>query len=120
MDPLLVCRVIAQVFWLVLGVGLSLAGLTWQLWRMTRYLKEALAREQRSSTAREKKLIDECLRIANSRQQSLLEKFLREPTPTLRDLVEFTDREFRARASAAHSAESDETMELSTRHFIPR
>jgi len=120
MDPLLVCRIIAQAFWLVLGVGLSLVGLTWQLWRRTRYLTAALDQELASSTAREKHLIAESLRIFNSTQRSLLEKFLREPTPTLRDLVESTDREFRARASAAQSEESDATMELSTRHFIPR
>lgn len=115
-----ICSVLAQVFWPVLGAGLSLAGVTWQLFRTKRYLSEALVREQRSSSERERRLIAECFRQSNSMQRSLLESFLREPVPTLRDLVERTEREFQARAYVPPSAESDSTIQLTTRDLIPR
>jgi hypothetical protein len=62
-----------------------LAGLWWikftfQLWRRTLYLQEALRREQR-------RRIDE----ANAMQKRLLESFLRGPKPTLRELVDDTE-----------------------------
>lgn len=115
-----ICSIIAQVFWPVLGAGLSLAGVTWQLFRMKRYLSEALERERLSSIAREKRLTTSFSKTFNSKVQSLLESFLREPTPTLKSLVESTEREFRARASAARSVESDSTIQLTTRDLIPR
>lgn len=120
MDPLALCQLIAQAFWLVLGAGLSLLGITWRLFRTTRYLKEALARDQRSSFERERRTTAEVFRQCNSMQRSLLESFLRAPTPTLRDLVESTEREYRARASAPPSGENDTTMELRTSDFTPR
>jgi hypothetical protein len=120
MDPSTLCQIVAQAFWLVLGAGLSSLGITWRLFRTTRYLKEALVREQRSSIERERRRIAESYRTFNALQRSLLESFLREPTPTLRDLVERTEREFQARASEPPSGESDSTMELRTRDFIPR
>lgn len=118
MDQL--CSILAQVFWLVLGAGLSLAGVTWQLFRTKRYLAEALERERLSSTAREKLLIGNFSKTFHSRVQSLLESFLREPTPTLHDLVESTERKFRARAYEQRSTESDSTIQLTTRDLIPR
>jgi hypothetical protein len=60
--------------------GLYWIKLTYQLWRRTRYLQEALHREQR-------KRIDE----ANAIQKRLLESFLRGPKPTLRELVDDTE-----------------------------
>jgi hypothetical protein len=121
MDPQQICTVIAQAFWLLLGAGCSLLGVTWQLFRTRKYLREALERERLSSTAREKRLINEFCRTFNSRQQSLLESFLREPTPTLHDLVERTEREFRARASAPSSEGSGEsTIQIRTSDFTPR
>jgi hypothetical protein len=113
------CQLIAAVFWLVLGAGLSSLGVTWQLFRTKRYLSAALVREQRSSTERERRLIAETFRQCNSMQRSLLESFLREPAPTLRDLVERTEREFQARASEKSFDQSD-TIQVKTTDFIPR
>lgn len=120
MDQL--CRAFAQVFLLVLGAGLSLAGLTWQLYRTNRYLKEALERERVSSSERERQLIRGFSRSFSTKVQSLLESFLRAPTPTLHELVASTEAEFRARASAGRSTESDSTINLTTREldFTPR
>ncbi len=120
MDTLQLCSIIAQAFWLVLGAGLSSLGITWRLYRTTRFLREALGREQRSSIERERRRIAASYRTFNALQRSLLESFLREPTPTLRDLVERTEREFQARASEPPSEDSNSTMELRTRDFIPR
>jgi hypothetical protein len=44
MDPM--CQAIAGVFWAVLGAGSALTIVTLQLFRTTRYLRAALAREQ--------------------------------------------------------------------------
>ncbi len=120
MDRQQICSVLAQAFWLLLGAGLSLLGVTWQLFRTKRYLREALAREMRSNSSQQRALINECYRVSNEMQRSLLETFLREPTPTLRDLVESTERRFRARASEPPSGESESTIQLTTRDFTQR
>lgn len=120
---------IGRIFWPVLLVGFSLLQLTLRLYRTNRFLKEALERERLSNTAAQKLLIGNCFRACNSMQRSLLEAFLREPTPSLQSLVERTEREFRARASEPPSAamrelgwtdDKDETQELGTRDFILR
>lgn len=121
-------NLLARIFWPVLWAGLSLLLLSWRLFRTNRYLREALERERLSNTDAQKKLIGNCFRACNSMQRSLLEAFLREPTPTLHDLVERTEREFQARASAPRSeairelrlTETEETRELETRDFILR
>jgi hypothetical protein len=120
MDQLQMCALFAQAFWALCGGGLSLLAVTWQLFRTKRYLAEALERERLSSTARERQLIASFSKTFNTRVQSLLESFLREPTPTLHDLVERTEREFRARASERRSVESESTIQVMTRDFIPR
>lgn len=127
MDTLQLCNILGQAFLLVLGAGCSLLALTWRLWLTTRYLKEALAREVRSSSSAQRSTIGGSFRICNELQRSLLETFLRAPVPTLRDLVESTEREFQARESARRSAaptdwtgDDEGTQELMTRDFIQR
>jgi len=120
MDPSTLCQLIAQAFWLVLGGGLSLLGITWQLFRTRRYLREALAREQQRHIAIERGLLNSNFAKLNGLQRSLLESFLREPTPSLSDLVERTEREWRAKASVPPSEATDPTIELRTGDIIPR
>ena len=66
--------------------GLWWIKFTYQLWRRTLYLQEALRREQR-------RRIDE----ANAMQKRLLESFLRGPKPTLRELVDDTETPYETR-----------------------
>lgn len=108
-------QILAQAFWLVFGALCSSLMLTWQLFRRARYLRALLARERGESTRRESALIANSYRERNELQRNLLESFLREPVPTLSDLVERTERAFQARASRPPSEASDETIELQTR-----
>ncbi len=68
-----------DLLFLVLSGGLWWIKLTWQLWRRTIYLQEALRREQ------QRRIVE-----ANAMQKRLLEIFLRGPKPTLRELVDDT------------------------------
>ncbi len=68
-----------DLLFLALSGGLWWIKLTWQLWRRTIYLQEALRREQ------QKRIVE-----ANAMQKRLLEIFLRGPKPTLRELVDDT------------------------------
>jgi hypothetical protein len=68
-----------DLLFLGLSGGLWWIKLTWQLWRRTIYLQEALRREQ------QKRIVE-----ANAMQKRLLEIFLRGPKPTLRELVDDT------------------------------
>jgi hypothetical protein len=104
-----------RAFLLLVGLVFSLLGLAWKNWITTKYLREALARGERLHTEQQRSLIADCFSRCNQMQRDLLQTFLQEPTPTLRDLVERTDREFSARASVRRS-EVDE----STTTFRPR
>jgi hypothetical protein len=117
MDPLALCAFQAKAFWLLLGVGFSLLTLTWRLFQRKRYLVALLERERRTSAQKYAELLSNSSRQFAELQRSLLESFLREPTPTLRDLVERTEREWQARASGMPS---DETIQLTTRDLIRR
>lgn len=125
MDPLQLCALQAKAFWLALGVGLSLLGLTWRLFRRVRYLRALLDLERASASNRQKSLIESMLARLNAMQKTLLQSFLQEPTPTLSDLVESTERRFSARASRPPSAPErtppdESTVELTTKDFTQR
>lgn len=75
-----------DLLFLALSGGLWWIKLTFQLWRRTIYLQEALRREQQ-------RRIDE----ANAMQKRLLESFLRGPKPTLRELVDDTETPYETR-----------------------
>lgn len=75
-----------DLLFLALSGGLWWIKLTWQLWRRTIYLQEALRREQ------QKRIVE-----ANAMQKRLLEIFLRGPKPTLRELVDDTVTPFETR-----------------------
>lgn len=72
-----------EVLYVALSLGLWWIKLTCQLYRRTRYLEEALRREQRQN-----------IEQRNAMQTRLLEAFLREPRPTLRELVDDTETPF--------------------------
>ncbi len=122
MDPLTLCMWQTRVLWLVLGVGWSLAVATLQLWRTRRYLKEALAREQRMRIGRERSMVNDFCRSYSELQRSLLKSFMQEPTPTLESLVARTEQRFQAKASARQSVPppvtEEDTVELRTTDLI--
>ncbi len=124
MYPLELCQEVSRALLIALGVvfgaGCSSLLLTWRLYRTTRYLKEALARELRSSIGKQRQLVISSSKLSSSITRNLLETFLREPVPSLSDLVERTEREFRLRASARRSEEDEQTEELRTSDFIRR
>ena len=78
--------------WFASGAGFWSLTTIWRLYRRNRYLQEALRRERASS-----------LQKLNEMQRSLLEAFMREPTPTLEELVNRTEEQWSARASAKYS-----------------
>ena len=86
MNPL--CNSIAQAFWPLLGAGCSLLPITWQLYRRTKYLRAALALEQRSNIERQNALV-----------KTLAEAFSRGPDTSLEDLLESAERDFELRSS---------------------
>jgi hypothetical protein len=121
MDPLSLCRIISWVAWVVLWGACSLLVVTWRLFLTNRYLREGLEREQQRHTAIERALLNSSFKQCNGLQRSLLESFLREPTPTLHNLVESTEKEWRARRSTPPSPprqdwtdDTDPTMDLRT------
>lgn len=129
MAPLELCTLLSQAFLLVLGAGLSALGVTWRLYRTTRFLKEALARQQRSGFEQQQLTTKRSYARWNALQKSLLERFLREPVPTLSDLVERTEREFSARESTRPSTpppaprvqgSTEHTIEVNESDFIRR
>lgn len=121
MQPTQWCEWQSQAFWFVLGGGCSSLSVIWQLFRRVRYLRGLLERERAASMRRENELIARTYKERNELQRNLLESFLREPVPTLSELVERTERAFQARASRPpYAASDDETMELSTKDLIPR
>jgi hypothetical protein len=61
--------------------------LTFALWRRTRYLEEALLREQQRRFELERMHTAQW----NDKQRRLLDAFLRGPKPTLRELVSDTE-----------------------------
>lgn len=109
------CEGQSRVFWLVLGVGFSLLLNSYRQFRTIRYLNEALARVQRSGSERLRCAIANFYSLSNARQKALLESFLREPVPTLNDLVERTEREYRLRRSRPPSQDQEQTIELKTK-----
>jgi hypothetical protein len=126
LQPSEMCALVTQAFWLVLGAGLSSLLLFWRQWRTTRFLKEALVRQQRSGFVQQQQTIKRSYARWNELQKSLLERFLRAPVPSLSDLAEPTAPEFRLRPSARSStpppapktpASIDETTELETKDF---
>ena len=116
MDPLSLCLWQARAFWLLAGAGFGLLTVTWALFRRVKYLRAALVRVQLERTRSEKEHRMQLFARLNTMQRDLLESFLREPTPTLNDLVEHTERAWRARQSVPPSVDPEgETYELRTR-----
>lgn len=116
------CRGALWALWVVSWVAFSALVSTWRLSLRTKYLREALAREMRSNSSEQKKLIGESYKRCEQMRKELLERFLRAPTPTLSDLVESTERELQVRASRPPSAPltpavSENTIELNTADF---
>lgn len=124
MDAQQICSIVAQVAWAVFGAVCSVLVITWRLWLTTKYLREALAREMRSNFAKQRQQVIFSSKHSSNTIRSMLEIFLREPVPNLKDLVERTEREFQLRASERLSGVDDletmKTQELNTRDFIPR
>jgi hypothetical protein len=81
-----------DLVYVALLIGLWWVKLTFSLWRRTRYLQGLLFREQQ-------KRIDEL----NAMQKQLLEHFLREPVPSLSELVDRTEEEWSLRSSPMRS-----------------
>jgi hypothetical protein len=119
MDPIELCRWIGWVSWVVLWGACSLLAVTWRLFLTNRYLREGLAREQQRHIATERAQLNSNFGRHNALQKSLLESFLREPTPTLQDLAGSTDSEYRLTPSDPRSAENDPSG-LRTRRLTPR
>jgi hypothetical protein len=120
LTPPELCALISQAFWLVLGAGLSSLLLFWRQWRITRFLKEALARQQRSGFQQQQLTIKRSYARWNELQKSLLERFLRAPVPSLNDLAEPTAPAFSLKPSARSSVpppmpKDDQTTELETK-----
>jgi hypothetical protein len=118
MYPLELCQEVSRALLIALGVALG-AGcssllITWRLYRTTRYLKEALDRVQRSGSERLRTAIANFYRLSNERQKQLLESFLRAPVPTLQDLVNRTEEQYKLRRSTKPYGE-EETIELRTK-----
>ena len=76
-------RTLYDVLYAALGLGLWWTQVTWQLYRRTRYLEEALRREQQRNIEQQ-----------NAMQKRLLKAFLQDPTPTLRQLVDDTETQY--------------------------
>jgi hypothetical protein len=68
----------------------------------------------RSCSEEKRNLLNWCFRHCNAMQRRLWESFLREPVPTLDNLVERTERAWSLRQSRAKSAENADTIELKT------
>lgn len=117
MDPIELCRLIAWASWAVLWGACSALAVTWRLFLTNRYLREALERQQRRHSAIEREQQSSNFAKLNALQRSLLESFLREPTPTLQDLAGSTDNEFRLTPS---DPRSEEISEARTRRLTPR
>jgi hypothetical protein len=82
------CRLVAWGLLAACGAGLSAVSSTWILFRQTRYLRAALAREQASNIERQNSLV-----------RTLAEAFSRGPGTTLEDLLEATERDFELKSS---------------------
>lgn len=124
LQQLALCREMAWVLWGVSWVAFSALLAIWRLSLTTTYLREALARERRSNSSEQRRLIGWLYTRSNQMQRELLESFLRAPTPSLSELVESTERELRVRASRPPSApplttavSDDATVELTTKDF---
>lgn len=123
LQQLALCREMAWALWAVSWVAFSALVSTWRLFLTTRYMREALAREMRSTSLDKRKLIGWLYTRSNQMQRETMESFLRAPTPTLSELVESTERELRVRASRPPSPPlttavcADETVELTTKDF---
>jgi hypothetical protein len=79
-----------DLLFVALSGGLWWIKLTFQLWRRTRYLEEALLREQLKRFELERTHTAQW----NEKQRRLLEAFLRGPKSTLRELVSDTETEY--------------------------
>jgi len=119
MDQIELCKWIGWASWAVLWGACSALVVTWRLFLTNRYLREALAREQRRHTAAERALLSSNFARCSAMQRGLLESFLREPTPTLNDLAGSTDNEFQLTPSDQHSEDS-QTREFRKNRLTPR
>lgn len=108
------CQVAISAFWIAASVACSLLVVIWRAFLTNRYLTEALEREMRSCSAEKRNLLNWCFRHSNAMQKRLWESFLREPVPTLEDLVERTERAWSLKQSARKSAENADTIEIRT------
>jgi hypothetical protein len=89
----------SAVGWFASGVGSWCLTTIWRLYRKNRYLSEAVRRERASSWQK----LTEMRREQNETLNRTLESFLREPTPTLSELVARTEQEWEVRASKKQS-----------------
>ncbi len=116
--------------WSAWLVAFSLLIATWRLFLSRRYLHAALVRMQHSGFEKRRLQVRKHCEALNSMQRNLLQHFLTAPTPTLYNLVESTEAEWRARRSKLQSEDpraartwSDDnlrTTELQTSDFIQR
>ena len=122
MPPLLdPCQALLSAFWIAVSVAFSSLVVTWRVLLTNKYLTEALEREARTCSEEKRRLIDWCFKRSNAMQKSLWESFLREPVPTLDNLVERTERAWSLKQSARRSAppREESTIELTTRDIDP-
>jgi hypothetical protein len=114
------CRVIAWALWIVSWGAFSLLVATWRLFLTNRYLKEATARERRSESCAKRLLIRLSYQRCNELQKTLLERFLRAPVRTLKELARLTDIELQQTDEPERPSATWEDEDSKTRHLTPR
>src|SRR5262245_12572094 len=103
MEQLTQCRDALWALLTVSSVAFSLLVAFWRACLTTRYVRELLDREIAQCSLEKRRLIDWHFKRCAALQKSLWESFLREPVPTLNDLVERTERDWQRRQSARSS-----------------
>lgn len=89
------------VAYLILSIILYLAKSIFALWRRNRYLEELLRRANEKSLNRQNEIV-----------KTLTEAFLREPTPSLKDLVAATEATWSVEALEEPSEGNDTTKRI--------
>lgn len=120
MDTEQLCRLVAWAFWGVLWGAFSLLIVTWRLYLTNRYLKEATARERRSASCEKRMLIRLSYQRSNELQRTLLDRFLRAPVRTLKELARLTDIELSQTEPEEQQSETWEDEDSKTKHLTPR
>lgn len=93
----------SAIDWLAAGAGSWCLTTIWRLYRRNRYLSEAVRRERASAWQKQTEMRQEHRHELNEQ----LESFLREPVPTLEELVSRTEVEWEARSSRKRSEGRD-------------